>query len=84
MPKLLQGVRGGEESRNFLCIIKSRAFPDWLQHPALRNRAENTKADQVESRESGGRHVSPVDERRGVVQPHPGSPPARLPLLSWA
>lgn len=51
MPKLLQGWQGEKKAENFLCIIKSWAFPDWLQQPALLNRAENTKADQTESRE---------------------------------
>lgn len=62
MPKLLQGAWGDKKAGNFLCIIKSWAFPDWLQQPTLLNRAENTKADQIESRESDGRHISPTDE----------------------
>lgn len=51
-PKHLQGVWGEKKAENFLCIIKSRAFPNRLQHPALPNGRESTKADQVESNES--------------------------------
>lgn len=50
MSKLLRGVQGEKKAENFLCIIKSWAFPDWFQQPSLLNRAENTKADGIESR----------------------------------
>lgn len=74
---LLQGVQGEKKAENFLCIIKSWAFPAWLRQPTLLSRAEHTKADQIASRESDGRHVSPMDECLGWSSPIPNHP--RLP-----
>lgn len=75
---LLQGVQGEKKAENFLCIIKSWAFPAWLRQPAL-FRAERTKADQIAGRESDGRHVSPMDECPGWSSPIPNHPRLSAP-----